>query len=260
MRFSTPTARSLYTLGRLKDAYAVLDEAIGGTAPDASAEAFFFKSYASGHGESVSPYAIEEAVRERLARVEGVVSEATLAAGQLTLAWALYWYGRLAAAVEVGEEAVARARRAGARSIELGALRQVGMAKLHGDVPWSAVEAHAAEMPAADVGRALLRIWAMTMEGRFDEARRTSDAFLADQRERGLQMSIFTHAFPRANLLFWSSVRSTRPSRPCARRGTGFGRLGEHGLRSTIGGWLGTWIARPGGSTRRRRCSTRRSA
>jgi ATP/maltotriose-dependent transcriptional regulator MalT len=26
----------------------------------------------------------------------------------------------------------------------------------------------------------------------------------------------------------------------------GFGRLGEHGLRSTIGGWLGMWIARRG--------------
>ncbi len=53
-----------------------------------------------------------------------------------------------------------------------------------GDAAWSAwrsstatcrgseVEAQAAEMPAADVGRALLRIWAMAMQGRFDEARR----------------------------------------------------------------------------------------
>jgi class 3 adenylate cyclase len=242
----TPIAESLYTLGRLKEAYGVLDEAIDGVDPDASARAFFFKSYAEGHGESVSPYEIEWAVRERLAHIEAVAGEATLAAGYLTLGWALYWCGRLEAGIEAGEETLARARRAGERTLELQALRILGLAKLHGDVPWSEVDAHAAEMEAAgEPVASTLRIWTTTMTGRFDEARRISDAYLADARERGWQMGVLTQAFPRATLEFWAGELGDA-EQTLRDAWDGFGRLGEHGLRSTIGAWLGELVARRG--------------
>jgi class 3 adenylate cyclase len=241
----TPLAESLYLLGRLQDAYAVLDEAIAGPDMDAAARAFFFKSYAEGHGESISPIEIGRVVGERLAQVDGVASEATLAAGRLTLAWTHYWCGRSAAAIETGEEAVAGARRAGERPLEVTALRMVGLAKLHGDVPWPAVEAHAAEMAAVGLEAAQLLVWAAAMEGRFDEGRRISDEFLAKEHERGRLFATYMHCITLAMLELWSGSRFG--AEQALRDGWDeFGRIGERGIRSTVGGMLGEFLARRG--------------
>ncbi|HUK44745.1 MAG TPA: adenylate/guanylate cyclase domain-containing protein [Gaiellaceae bacterium] len=245
LRLLTPVAESLYGLGRLRDAYSVLDEAIGGSDADAAARAFFFKSYAQGHGESLSPFELERDARERLAQVEGVASEATLAAGRLTLAWALYWCGRLTDAIETGEEAVVRARRAGERPLEIAALRMVGMAKLHGDVPWPAVEEQAAAMASVGLEASQLLVWAAAMEGRFDEGRRISEAFVAKARERGWLLGIFTHCLTRAELELWAGNPSA--AEHALREGWDeLGRVGERGIRSTVGGWLGELLARRG--------------
>jgi tetratricopeptide (TPR) repeat protein len=177
--------------------------------------------------------------------VEGVAGEGTLAAGRITLAWTLYWCGRTGAAIETGEKAVAGARLAGERPLEIAALRMVGIAKLHGDAPWSAVEEHAAEMAAVGLEAAQLLIWAAVMVGRFDEGRRISDEFLAKERERGRLLGTYTHCLTRATLELWSDNPSA--AEQALRVGWDeLGRVGEQGIRSTVGSWLGEFLARRG--------------
>jgi class 3 adenylate cyclase/tetratricopeptide (TPR) repeat protein len=241
----TPLAESLYSLGRLRDVYAVLDEAIAGPDADAAARAFFFKSFARGHGESISPFELERDVRERLAQVEGVAGEATLVAGLLTLAWTHYWCGRTTAAIETGEKAIAGARLAGERPLEIAALRMVGVSKLHGNAPWTAVQEHAAEMAAVGLDAAQLRVWAAVMEGRFDEGRQISDEFVTTERERGRMLGIYTHCLTRATLELWSGSPS-EAERALQDGWDELGRVGEKGIRSTVGGWLGELLARRG--------------
>ena len=92
--------QALYWLGRFDESYRALDEAIDFADPDTAAFAFFYKGHVQGHGESKSAYELEHAVRERLALVEESASDRTLAAGYLSLGWALYWLGRLTAGIE----------------------------------------------------------------------------------------------------------------------------------------------------------------
>jgi class 3 adenylate cyclase/tetratricopeptide (TPR) repeat protein len=238
--------QALYMLGRLDEAYRTLDEAIEHADPDTSANAFFFKSYARGHGESISPYEIERDVRAALSRIEGAATDRTLASGHLTLGWAFYWSGRLREGIEEGKLALALARAAGDRTLELAALRALGAATLHGDVPWPDVERQADEMAAAGLNRAsMLSVWAAAMQGRFDEARRLSDEFVRDEQEHGRSMGVLTHALTRANLelVAGDAVRAEETLRE---GWDGLGRMGERGIRSTVGAWLGELLARGG--------------
>src|SRR5262249_60368135 len=97
---------------------------------------------------------MEPPVRARLASVEGVASDRTLASGHLSLGWMLYWQGRLGAASAEGEKAVGLARRARDRRVEWEALRLVGGSEMHGETPWGQVERPADETGAAGVGLA----------------------------------------------------------------------------------------------------------
>jgi tetratricopeptide (TPR) repeat protein len=113
---------------------------------------------------------MERDVRARLDLVDGVASERTLASGYLSLSWALYWQGRLEGAAEAGERAIELARRAGDRRVEWETFRVTGLAKTHGAAPWPEVERHADEMDAAGAFSGVVRGWAASMQGHFDEA------------------------------------------------------------------------------------------
>ena len=143
------------------------------------------KTAVRGHGESISPYEIERDVRAGLARVEGAASDGTLAAGYNLLGWALYWSGRLEAATEQAQRAIALARSAGDRPLELAAIRLDAARVLHGDVPWPEAEAQALELAAQGLDTGMLQGIAAGMQGRVEEARRLSDDYRRNEREHG---------------------------------------------------------------------------
>jgi tetratricopeptide (TPR) repeat protein len=83
------------------------------------------------------------------------------------------------------------------------------------------------------------------MEGRFDEGRQISDEFVAKERERGRLLGTYTHCLTRATLELWSGSPAAAEQK--LREGWDeLGRVGEQGIRSTVGGWLGELLARRG--------------
>jgi class 3 adenylate cyclase/tetratricopeptide (TPR) repeat protein len=238
-------AQALYLLGRLDEAYPVFDEAIENADPDTSARAFFLKSYARGHGESISAFVLERDVRNVLESMGEAASDETLAAGQLTLGWTLYWQGRLGAATEAGERAVIRARRAGKRSLEVQALRLVGAGILHGETPWPEAERWVAERPAGGPEPAVLLGSAALWQGGTEEARRILDQYMRDENERGRVMSALTLSLARGG--YEMTVGEYERAEEILRAGwDGLGEVGERGIRSTVGGYLGEVLARLG--------------
>ena len=237
--------QSFYLLGRLDDAYRTYDVAIERADADTAARAYFQKMVARGHGESISPYELERDVRERLAAVEETASDRTLAAGYHLLGWALYWSGRLDAGTEAAQRAVLLARQAGDRPLELAATRLVGAGVLHGSAPWPEVERYASEQAARGVNTLMLGGIVAGMQGRVEEARRISDDYRRNERESGRLMNVYISAMwcstleaavgelDRAEEVLWEGWR-------------GFGELGERGIRSTLGGYLGKVLARRG--------------
>jgi tetratricopeptide (TPR) repeat protein len=237
--------QALYSLGRLDEAYATLDEAIERADPNIAAQAFFFKVFAKGHGESISPIDLERDARAGLAQVGQAANERTLAAGYMTLGWALYWGGRLGAAKEAGEQAVAHARRSGARSLELEGLRLVCTQVVHGDVPWPRAEAEARELMAAGFDARYALGLAAAMQGRLEEGCQIIQRYAADERERGRVMSAITQTAWSGNIEMIYGRYG--PAEEILRTGWDeFGSIGERGLRSTVGGYLGEVLARLG--------------
>ena len=236
-------AQAYYGLGRLEDAYRTFDQAIAEADPDIAAYAYFLKAFAQGLGESISPFQLERDVRDALSGIEQTASDRTLAAAFLTLGWTVFWSGRLGAAVVAGERAIAFARRAGERSLEAGALRLVGAAKLHGDVPWSAVARQAAEMSAVGVDATMPSVWVEGMQGNLSEARRISDEHMNDLRERGQMLGVYTHMLTRAEIE-QACGELARAEQTLREGWDGLGALGERGIRSTIGACLGELLAR----------------
>jgi class 3 adenylate cyclase/tetratricopeptide (TPR) repeat protein len=241
-----PLGQALYWLGRFEDAYSWLDEAVERGDPDTAAHGFFFRAFIAGHGESTSAVEMERDVRARLALVEGLASERTLASGYLSLSWALYWQGRLAAATEAGERAIELARRAGDRWVEWETFRVTGLAKTHGEAPWPEVERHADEMDAAGAFSGVVRGWATSMQGRFDDAHRCYEEGLQELLDHGqLLNAMVTRLWYGMECLFWAG--DLPRAEEILREGwEGLGELGEHGYRSTIGGCLGEMVARQG--------------
>jgi class 3 adenylate cyclase/tetratricopeptide (TPR) repeat protein len=238
--------QAFYWLGRLEDAYAVLDEAVDRADPDTAAYAFFFRAYFRGHGESTSAIEMERDVRERLSAVEDVASERTLASGYLSLGWALYWEGRLDGANEAGEKAIELARRAGDRRIEWEAFRMTGLSKTHGQAPWPAVEQHADAMDAAGAFSGVVRGWAASMQGHFDDAHRLYEQDVQELLEHGQLLNALLHRlWYGMQCLFWAG--DLRRAEAILREGwEGLGDVGEHGYRSTMGGCLAEMVARQG--------------
>ena len=237
--------QALYALGRLDEAYRVFDEAIGSADPDISARAFFLKSFAWGLGESISPFELERDVRETLTAIEETASDETVAAGYLTLGWTLYWQGRLQVATEAGERAVVCARRAGKRSLELEALRLVSGGFVHGEMPWAEAERWAHERPAGEPELAILLGTAAALQGRIEEARQIFDRYMRDETERGRIMSALITSGARGGVEM--TVGEFERAEEILRAGwDGLGEVGERGMRSTVGGYLGEVIARLG--------------
>ena len=252
--------QALYWLGRLDDAYAAFDEAIEHADPDTAAYALFYATYIKGHGESTSPIDMERAIRAGLASVEGSASVRTLAAGHMTLGWALYWQGDLRGGIEEGEKAIELARLAGDRRVEWEALRLVGISKMHGDATWPEVERHADEMDAAGANSGTLRGYAAAMQGRLDEARRHYEEGVREQLEHGqLLNSLFQRLWYGHQCEALAAGDLDRAEEVLREGWERLGELGERGIRSTMGGCLGEVLARKGGSTKPRRCSTRPS-
>jgi tetratricopeptide (TPR) repeat protein len=238
--------QALYWLGRFEDAYAVLDDAVDRADPDTAAYAFFFRAFIRGHGESTSAIEMEQDVHARLALVDGVAGDRTLASGYLALTWALYWQGRLAGATEAGEKAIELARRAGDRRVEWETFRVTGLAKTHGEAPWPEVERHADEMDAAGAFSGVVRGWAAAMQGQFDRAHRLYEKDVEEQLERGQLLNALVHRlWYGMECLFWAGDLP-RAEEVLREAWDGLGELGEHGYRSTIGGGLAEVIARQG--------------
>ena len=237
--------QALYALGRLHEAYRAFDEAIGSADPDTSARAFFFKVYAQGHGESISPIELEREVRGVLAPIETTASDQTVAAGHLTLGWTLYWQGRLQAATEAGERAVVHARGAGKRSLEMDGLRLVGAGILHGEVPWPEAERWVDERPAGGPDPAILLSTAASLQGRTEEARQIIDQFVRDENERGRLLSALMVSLARGGLEM-TAGEYDRAEEILRHGWDGLGEVGERGIRSTVGGYLGEVLARLG--------------
>ena len=230
-----PTARdALYTLGRLDDAYGVLDEAIEGADPDTAAAAFFFKSYAqrsrrvglavTSSSRTFARSGARSRARERC-DARGRASDCS--GGRSTGAG-----GSAAASAggEAGRRACARRRRLGRSSWGDAAGRP---AKLHGDVPWP--RGRAAARPRWP-RRASMRPGAASDLGAGDAGAHRRGAAASptrswpNEREHGRLMSVYTRAFT------WRSMIEVAARRPrarerdsCARAGTGFGALGERG-------------------------------
>jgi class 3 adenylate cyclase/tetratricopeptide (TPR) repeat protein len=238
-------AQALYSLGRLDEAYRVFDEAIESADPDTSARAFFLKAYAQGHGESISPFELEHDVRKILTPIEETASDETLAAGHLTLGWTLYWQGRLGAGTEAGERAVVHARRAGKRSLEMQARRLVGAAIFHGETPWPEAERWVAAHPGGGPATALILASAALWQGRTEEARQILDQHVRDEYERGRIMSALMLSLARGSYEV-TAGEYVRAEEILRGGWEGLGEVGERGVRSTMGGFLGEVLARLG--------------
>jgi class 3 adenylate cyclase/tetratricopeptide (TPR) repeat protein len=234
---------ALSLLGRLDDAYRTYDEAIERADADTAARAYFQKTQLRGHGESISPYELERDVRSRLATVEHSASEATLAAGYNLLGWSLYWSGRLEAGMEAEERAVALARAAGERSLELAAMRLAVASALHGPVRWQEAESLAMELAAQGLDTGILHGMSVGMQGRIDEARRLSDDYRRSEREQGRLLSVYLSVIWRS-LLEIVAGELDRAIEVLREGWDGLGELGERGIRSTVGGYLGEALAR----------------
>jgi tetratricopeptide (TPR) repeat protein len=238
--------QALYWLGRLDDAYRCLDEAAALGDPDIAAYAFFFRAYMAGHAESGSPTELEPSIRARLASVERVASERTLASGHLSLGWMLYWQGRLEGAIEEGQRAVELARRAGDRRVEWEGLRLVGTSKMHGDVPWEEVERHADEMEAAGVTSTMVRGFALGLQARFDEASVVYEEGVRELLEHGQVLNALIQRLWYGRESVYYSGDLERAEDVLRDGWVGLGQVGEHGYRSTIGCCLAEIVARQG--------------
>jgi class 3 adenylate cyclase/tetratricopeptide (TPR) repeat protein len=239
--------QALYWVGRLDDAYAAFDEAIEQADPDTAAYALFYETYIKGHGESTSPIDMERHILAGLASVQGSASVRTLAAGHMTLGWALYWQGDLRGGVEEGEKAIELARLAGDRRVEWEALRLVGISKMHGEATWPEVERHADEMDAAGAFSATLRGYAAAMQGHFEEARRLYEEGVREQLEHGqLLNSLFQRLWYGHQCEALAAGDLHRAEEVLREGWDRLGELGERGIRSTMGGCLGEVLARQG--------------
>jgi class 3 adenylate cyclase/tetratricopeptide (TPR) repeat protein len=238
--------QALYWLGRFEESYRTLDEAIDFADPDTAAFAFFYKGHVQGHGESKSAHELEHAVRERLALVEESASDRTLAAGYLSLGWALYWLGRLTAGTEAAQRAVEYARQAGDRQLEWEALRLLSAGMLHGDVPWPEVERNAEGWRAAGFEPSQPLGYAAAMQGRFEEARRIYADYTRELREHGQVLTAILQTLWYGHQCEVTARDYDRAEQILREGWVALGELGEHGVRSTIGGCLGEVLARCG--------------
>ena len=251
-----PLGQALYLLGRLDDAYRTFDAASERADPDTAARAYFMKTAVRGHGESISPYEIERDVRAGLARVEGSASDGTLAAGYNLLGWALYWSGRLEAATEQAQRAIALARLAGDRPLELAAIRLDAARVLHGDVPWREAEVQARELAAQGLDTGMLQGIAAGMQGRVEEARRLSDDYRRNEREHGRLINVYIGVIWRS-MIELAEGDLDRAIELRARAGTGSASSASGGSAPRSAATSGRCSRGAESSRRRKRSSTR---
>ena len=237
--------KALHDLGRLDEAYAVLDDAIEHGDEDTSAAAFFYKLFASGHGESISARELERSARARLEALGDGAAAGTRAAGYAMLAQALFWDGRLAETAEAAARAVELAQVAGDRTVAKHAATMLASAWAHGDRPFSELERDVDPpfVPGFDPRSTLVATRALM--GRLDESRTMRDEYVAELRARGrvvhaLGMMLGTAWF---EFLAGEADRAVEMLREAW---VGLGELGERGYRSSIGATLADLLARRG--------------
>ncbi len=83
------------------------------------------------------------------------------------------------------------------------------------------------------------------MQGHLSEARRISDAYIGDLRERGQLLGVYTHMLTRAEVE-QACGEATGAEQSLRVGWDGLGVLGERGIRSTTGACLGELLARRG--------------
>jgi len=220
----------------------VLDEAVERGDADTAASARFFRAYVRGHASGGSFGELEREVREAIASLAGGGNDRTLAQGYLTLAWLLFWSGRIAEQVEAGQQGLVHARRAGDSSLEELLLRHLALGLAHGPARWTELERFATEnrgqadrLGARLPSRMLVSLAAAAAhQGRLGEARTLAAEFRQGLEERGHTFALLSNVMVGAYI----ETLDGRPERAEAMLRAswdGLGELGERGFRSSIG-------------------------
>ena len=239
----TPLGQSLHELGRLDESYRALDEAIELGDQEVSALAFFYKQFASGHGESISGWELEGAIRERLEELGPEASVRARASGYGMLAQALFWSGRLGETVRAAEQAQELARAAGDPTMEKHAAGLLLGAWGHGETPLSELERNLRSPRVAGLEIRPVLIAVTGLQGRMDEAREHYEDFVDDLRARGQRINALTHAMS-LGWLEYLVGNSAAAEQLLREAWTGLGEVGERGFRSTVGAIFADVLAR----------------
>jgi tetratricopeptide (TPR) repeat protein len=223
----------------------VLDEAIARGDEEVSALAFFYKLFAAGHGESLSPHEMESATRARLEDLGDDGSPRVLASGNVTLAQALFWGGNLAAAQQAADRAIALARRAGDAALEKHAGGLLLGAWGHGEKPWAEIERDVVPPPVPGLDVRSILVASAAHQGRLAEARRISAELVEDLRARG---QIVEAASSVMGIGWFELIAGelARAEESLHAAWVELGELGERGFRSTIGAQYADVLARQG--------------
>jgi class 3 adenylate cyclase/tetratricopeptide (TPR) repeat protein len=243
----------LYRSRELEAADEALSDAVDHGDVDTSARAFFLRAFIRAHATAdMNLQDAEREVRDALSRLDdGTVGDAALAEGHVTLGELLFWNGRTSAAVEAGERALAHARRAGEKELEVRAHGVIGGAMFFGDATWAELEARARsvrdDVDLGARGREALNglAGAAACQGRFDEARSLYAELDALHEERGESFAISSGKQGRG------IVEILADDLPAAERilregWDELGEIGEQGFRSTTGALLGQVLAQLG--------------
>ncbi|MGH3003765.1 MAG: AAA family ATPase [Gaiellaceae bacterium] len=241
----TPLGQALHVLGRLDEAYRVLDDAIEHGGEEVSALAYFYKQFAAGHGESISAHELEPAVRARLEELGSDASPRALANGYAVLAQVLFWAGRLEAAGQAAERGLEFARVAGDDAAAKQAAGLLIGVWGHGDTPLEQLERNLVPPPAPGVDVRPVLVAVAGLQGRIAEARRIYDEYVEDLRARGQIVSAISLVMGIAWFEFLAG--DVRDAETLLRQAwSDLGKLGERGFRSTIGALLADVLARQG--------------
>jgi class 3 adenylate cyclase/tetratricopeptide (TPR) repeat protein len=243
--------RVLYDAGHLEECKQAFAEAAAASDRDVSATATFLQAYVEGH-TSGHVERLHGVVSATLANFEDASAE-TRAFGHFTLAFLLFWGGRVAEMREAAERTLELARSGRLLKLERAALRLIGTGHFHGPSPWPEVERYArGQLDAMQPGSALSEpdvIWLLALsaawQGRIEDAAELYDRQHAGLLERGRSLSAAATDLNRGVI----QLMAGRPEAAEAvlRRGwDALGAIGESGYRSTIGAELARALARLG--------------
>jgi tetratricopeptide (TPR) repeat protein len=237
---------ALYALSEFGAADEAWTEAIDSGEGDDATLAFFERAHVRGHnpteGETVA--GLEEAVRERLARLEPDASPLVYASGYHSLARLHFWLGRTDDQLESATRARDYARRSGVVSLEATAAAVMGSALMYGASPWPEYEEFARGLLAERDRLGRLAAGAIaglaaaaSYQGRHDESAQLFAQHMAELYERGDESAIRTNSQNRGYAR--ELAGDLEGAERIHREGwDALGEIGERGYRSTDGALL----------------------